>query len=77
MHGQKHSPLRQYRPWPRMSFAKDCLIKSLFIAVFLNCAYFTQAAKICNNMMLGISMIGVAETMNLGIRYIMDKVVFV
>ena len=26
------------------------------------------AAKICNNMMLGISMIGVAETMNLGIK---------
>ena len=26
------------------------------------------AAKICNNMMLGISMIGVAETMNLGLR---------
>ena len=25
-----------------------------------------QAAKICNNMLLGISMIGVAETMNLG-----------
>lgn len=28
-----------------------------------------QAAKICNNMMLGISMIGVCETMNLAIRY--------
>ncbi|XP_030376536.1 probable 3-hydroxyisobutyrate dehydrogenase, mitochondrial [Scaptodrosophila lebanonensis] len=27
-----------------------------------------QAAKICNNMMLGISMIGVAEAMNLAIR---------
>lgn len=27
-----------------------------------------QAAKICNNMMLGISMIGVCETMNLAIR---------
>lgn len=27
-----------------------------------------QAAKLCNNMMLGISMIGVAETMNLAIR---------
>ena len=27
------------------------------------------AAKICNNMMLGISMIGAAETMNLGIRF--------
>lgn len=31
------------------------------------------AAKICNNMMLGISMIGVAETMNLGIRYFNTK----
>ena len=31
-----------------------------------------QIAKICNNMMLGISMIGVAETMNLGIRMGMD-----
>lgn len=28
-----------------------------------------QAAKICNNMMLGISMIGVCETMNLAIRF--------
>lgn len=26
------------------------------------------AAKICNNMLLGIQMIGVAETMNLGIK---------
>lgn len=31
------------------------------------------AAKICNNMMLGISMIGVAETMNLGIQLGLDK----
>lgn len=29
-----------------------------------------QAAKICNNMMLGISMIGVCETMNLAIRLV-------
>uniref|UniRef100_W5KKD7 3-hydroxyisobutyrate dehydrogenase n=1 Tax=Astyanax mexicanus TaxID=7994 RepID=W5KKD7_ASTMX len=28
-----------------------------------------QAAKICNNMLLAIGMIGTAETMNLGIRY--------
>ena len=27
-----------------------------------------QAAKICNNMLLAISMIGVSESMNLGIR---------
>lgn len=27
-----------------------------------------QAAKICNNMLLGITMIGVCETMNLAIR---------
>jgi len=31
-----------------------------------------QAAKICNNMMLGISMIGASETMNLGVRLGMD-----
>jgi len=31
-----------------------------------------QAAKICNNMLLGISMIGVSETMNLGIRMGLD-----
>lgn len=28
-----------------------------------------QAAKICNNMLLAIGMIGTSETMNLGIRY--------
>jgi 3-hydroxyisobutyrate dehydrogenase len=27
-----------------------------------------QVAKICNNMLLGISMIGTSEAMNLGIR---------
>jgi len=31
------------------------------------------AAKICNNMLLGISMIGVSETMNLGIKLGLDK----
>ncbi|XP_033625268.1 3-hydroxyisobutyrate dehydrogenase, mitochondrial-like [Asterias rubens] len=31
-----------------------------------------QAAKICNNMMLGIAMIGTSETMNLGIRLGLD-----
>ena len=31
-----------------------------------------QAAKICNNMLLGISMIGVAETMNLGVSLGLD-----
>ncbi|KAL1918461.1 uncharacterized protein VTP21DRAFT_3121 [Calcarisporiella thermophila] len=31
-----------------------------------------QIAKICNNMLLGISMIGVSETMNLGVRLGMD-----
>jgi 3-hydroxyisobutyrate dehydrogenase len=29
-----------------------------------------QAVKICNNMLLGISMIGTSEAMNLGIRYV-------
>jgi 3-hydroxyisobutyrate dehydrogenase len=31
-----------------------------------------QAAKICNNMLLGISMIGVSETMNLGVSLGLD-----
>ncbi|XP_065184800.1 3-hydroxyisobutyrate dehydrogenase, mitochondrial-like [Sycon ciliatum] len=31
-----------------------------------------QAAKICNNMLLGISMIGTAEAMNLGVRLGLD-----
>ncbi|XP_076341870.1 LOW QUALITY PROTEIN: 3-hydroxyisobutyrate dehydrogenase, mitochondrial [Tachypleus tridentatus] len=31
-----------------------------------------QAAKICNNMMLAVSMIGTAETMNLGIKLGLD-----
>jgi 3-hydroxyisobutyrate dehydrogenase len=31
------------------------------------------AAKICNNMLLGISMLGVSETMNLGIQLGLDK----
>ncbi|XP_031638672.1 probable 3-hydroxyisobutyrate dehydrogenase, mitochondrial [Contarinia nasturtii] len=35
-----------------------------------------QAAKICNNMMLGISMIGVCETMNLAIRLGLDPKTF-
>lgn len=30
------------------------------------------AAKICNNMLLGISMIGVSEAMNLGIKYLLN-----
>lgn len=29
-----------------------------------------QAAKICNNMLLGIEMIGVCEAMNLAIRFV-------
>ena len=29
-----------------------------------------QAVKICNNMLLAVSMIGVSETMNLGIKYV-------
>lgn len=31
-----------------------------------------QAAKVCNNMLLGISMIGTAETMNLGVQLGLD-----
>ncbi len=29
-----------------------------------------QAAKICNNMLLAISMIGTSEAMNLGMQYV-------
>jgi len=32
-----------------------------------------QIAKVCNNMMLGISMIGISETMNLGMKLGVDK----
>ncbi|XP_046549667.1 3-hydroxyisobutyrate dehydrogenase, mitochondrial-like [Haliotis rubra] len=32
-----------------------------------------QAAKICNNMLLGISMIGTSETMNLGMKFMFPK----
>lgn len=35
-----------------------------------------QAAKLCNNMMLGISMCGVAETMNMAVRLGLDPQVF-
>lgn len=35
-----------------------------------------EAAKICNNMMLAISMVGTAETMNLAIRLGLDPKVF-
>lgn len=35
-----------------------------------------QAAKICNNMVLAISMIGVSEAMNLGIRYVIILRIF-
>lgn len=37
----------------------------------------SQAAKICNNMLLAIGMIGTAETMNLGIRYKWPVLVFI
>lgn len=32
-----------------------------------------QVAKISNNMLLAITMIGVSEAMNLGIRYVLQK----
>lgn len=34
----------------------------------LTLASLFQAAKICNNMLLAIGMIGTSETMNLGVR---------
>ena len=33
-----------------------------------------QAAKICNNMLLAITMIGTSETMNLGMRYLSEQI---
>lgn len=41
---------------------------SLQIKIFNMYSIYFQAAKICNNMLLAISMIGTAEAMNLGIR---------
>lgn len=42
----------------------------LKIKVFNMCSIYFQAAKICNNLLLAISMIGTAEAMNLGIRFV-------
>lgn len=47
--------MNDYIEWTILSFLNYVLV-------------FNKAAKICNNMMLGISMMGVAETMNLGIK---------
>lgn len=43
---------------------------NLNIKVFTMYSISFQAAKICNNMLLAISMIGTAEAMNLGIRFV-------
>lgn len=43
---------------------------NLKIKVFNIYSFYFQAAKICNNMLLAISMIGTAEAMNLGIRFV-------
>lgn len=43
---------------------------NLNIKVFTMSSISFQAAKICNNMLLAISMIGTAEAMNLGIRFV-------
>jgi 3-hydroxyisobutyrate dehydrogenase len=40
--------------------------------VHCGCVGSGQAAKICNNMLLGICMIGTAETMNLGVKMGLD-----
>lgn len=46
-------------------FSMLFVVCSLLNSVFF---IFLQAAKICNNMLLAIGMIGTSETMNLGIR---------
>lgn len=43
---------------------------NLKMKVFNRYSICFQAAKICNNMLLAISMIGTAEAMNLGIRFV-------
>lgn len=43
---------------------------TLKIQIFNMYSIYFQAAKICNNMLLAISMIGTAEAMNLGIRFV-------
>ncbi|NXG07645.1 3HIDH protein, partial [Sakesphorus luctuosus] len=42
--------------------------KELLTCMGSNVVYCGEAAKICNNMLLAIGMIGTAEAMNLGIR---------
>lgn len=46
-----------------------CSLTSIVIVSF-------QSAKICNNMLLAIGMIGTAETMNLGIRYKCHEILY-
>lgn len=53
--------------------AKDILINMGKNVVHCGAVGNGQAAKICNNMLLAISMIGVSEAMNLGIRLGLDK----
>lgn len=43
---------------------------NLKVRIFYMYSIYFQAAKICNNMLLAISMIGTAEAMNLGIRFV-------
>ena len=57
---------------PEKEFAST---KSILVNVGKNIVYCGpvgsgQAAKICNNMLLAITMVGTAEAMNLGVRYI-------
>lgn len=52
--------------------AKDILSSMGKNVVHCGSAGNGQAAKVCNNMLLGISMIGTAETMNLGVKLGLD-----
>jgi 3-hydroxyisobutyrate dehydrogenase len=55
-------------------FATSKLVMDLMGANVVHCGDVGtgQVAKLCNNMMLGISMIGASETMNMGVKMGMD-----
>ncbi|MFH4981699.1 hypothetical protein AB6A40_008408 [Gnathostoma spinigerum] len=58
-----------------VAFKRACELLKHMGKTFTHCGKVGdgQAAKICNNMLLGITMIGVSEAMNLGIRMGLDK----
>ena len=55
-------------PESEFDAAKEILAKMGKNVLYCGAVGAGQGAKICNNMLLAISMIGTAETMNLGVR---------